>query len=144
MQPALILLPAIALAGWTMLVLLLIPYRRFKAAHRGEVKVQDFEFGEADCVPGYVSLANRNYMNLLELPTLFYFISLVYFLLQEFSVLALGLAWLYVLLRLCHSFVHLSYNNVMHRLSFFAASNLVLLAYLATLAFVLVGQVVAN
>jgi hypothetical protein len=30
-------------------------------------------------------------------------------------------------LRIAHSMVHLSYNNVVHRLSLFAASNLVLM-----------------
>ena len=36
------------------------------------------------------------------------------------------LAWVYVGLRVLHSIVHLTYNNVMHRLTIFAASNAVL------------------
>jgi hypothetical protein len=39
------------------------------------------------------------------------------------------LAWVYVGLRAIHSLVHLSYNNVIHRLSVFTASN-VLLAFM--------------
>jgi hypothetical protein len=38
------------------------------------------------------------------------------------------LAWLYVALRAAHSLVHLTYNKVFHRLSVYAASNVVLLA----------------
>jgi hypothetical protein len=37
----------------------------------------------------------------------------------------MGLAWTYVALRLGHSLVHLSYNNVLHRLVLFAVSNIV-------------------
>jgi hypothetical protein len=34
--------------------------------------VEDFKFGESARVPGNVSVPNRNLMNLLELPVLFY------------------------------------------------------------------------
>lgn len=40
----------------------------------------------------------------------------------------LALAWAYVACRALHSLIHLTYNNVVHRLATFAASNLVLLA----------------
>ena len=36
------------------------------------------------------------------------------------------LAWIYVGLRAAHSVVHLTYNNVVHRLAVYAASALVL------------------
>lgn len=39
----------------------------------------------------------------------------------------MALAWLYVALRAAHSVVHLSYNNVYHRLAVYAASTVVLL-----------------
>jgi len=38
------------------------------------------------------------------------------------------LAWGYVALRIAHSAIHLTYNNVFHRLSAFAASNVLLVA----------------
>jgi len=41
----------------------------------------------------------------------------------------LGVAWLYVALRVVHSVIHLTYNRVMHRLIPFAISNVVLIAY---------------
>jgi hypothetical protein len=44
------------------------------------------------------------------------------------DALAVNLAWGYVALRALHSLIHLSYNNVIHRLSFFALSNFVLMA----------------
>jgi hypothetical protein len=128
MHQANILYPMIALAGLTFTVLALIPFQRFRAAGRKQVSVDDFKFGESASVPPEVSIPNRNYMNLLELPTLFYAVCLAMFVTQTVTSLALGLSWLYVALRTLHSLVHLSYNNVFHRLLFFALSNFVLIA----------------
>ena len=38
----------------------------------------------------------------------------------------LWLAWTYVALRVAHSLIHLTTNNVMHRLTLFGISNVVL------------------
>jgi len=76
-------------------------------------------------VPGFVSLANRNYMNLLEMPVLFYVICLMLFVSGEVDQTFLYLAWGYVGLRVLHSLVHVTYNNVLQRLTLFAASNVV-------------------
>lgn len=118
--------PMGALVGLTFAVLLLIPYARFRAAFRGEVKAKDFRYGESANVPGVVSLPNRNLMNLLELPILFYVVCIAFYVTRTVDDAAIVLAWLYVALRGAHSFVHLSYNNVFHRLAVYAASNVVL------------------
>jgi hypothetical protein len=121
-----ILLPVMALVGLTFIVLLQIPYRRFKAGFNGLVTGDDFKLGESKRVPDYVVLANRNFMNLLELPVLFYFICILFYILEAVEIKVLVLAWGYVLLRFLHSGIHLSYNNISHRLIAFALSNVVL------------------
>lgn len=118
-----ILLPAMTLAGWTLCVVLLIPRRRFKAARAGHVTAHDFKYGESSRVPLGVSIPNRNLMNLLEVPVLFYFVTIVAFVTQLADPVAVVLAWVYVGLRVLHSLIHLTYNNVMHRLVAYAASN---------------------
>jgi len=123
-----ILYPMVALAGLTFVVLLLIPIARFRAAWRGQVTAADFRYGESPNVPGQVSLPNRNLMNLLELPVLFYVVCLAFYVTGKLDAAALYLAWAYVGLRAAHSVIHLTYNNVFHRLSAFAASNVVLVA----------------
>jgi len=123
-----ILYPMVALAGLTFVVLLLIPIARFRAAWRGRVTAADFRYGESPNVPGQVSLPNRNLMNLLELPVLFYVVCLAFYVTGKLDAAALYLAWAYVGLRAAHSVIHLTYNNVFHRLSAFAASNVVLVA----------------
>lgn len=134
-----LLAPVAALIGWTLLVLLLIPIRRFAAVHRREVTAGDFRYGESARVSGAVSLPNRNYMNLLEAPVLFYVCCLALDLLGAATPLATGLAWGYVGLRLLHSVVHIGYNNVMHRLGVFATSNVVLLLLWLQLVAALAG-----
>lgn len=122
------LYPLFALAVWTFLILLLVAVRRLGAGFAGRVHVSDFRFGESTKVPPDVSLPNRNYMNLLELPVLFYVMGLLCYATGQHSPLQLGLAWAYVGLRVVHSLIHLSYNNVYHRLVAFVLSNGVLLA----------------
>src|SRR3954463_11406171 len=122
-----ILLPMGGLALLTFAVLLLIPFRRFRAAFAGQVGAGDFRYGESARRPGEVSIPNRNYMNLLELPTLFYVVCVLNYVTSPMvSAGTLALAWLYVGFRTLHSLIHLTYNNVMHRLALFVASNLVL------------------
>lgn len=126
MEPTEIFLPMSALALLTLSVLLLIPFKRFKAAFARQVTVDDFRFGESAKVPGDVSLPNRNLMNLLELPVLFYVLCLTAFVTEHVTSTLVVMAWIYFSLRLCHSMVHLTYNNVYHRLTLFALSNFLL------------------
>ena len=118
-----IFLPMAVLALWTLQVLLLIPVARFRAGRARQVSVEDFRYGESARVPDAVRLPNRNFMNLLEVPVLFYVAGFMAFLMQQADGLVVGLSWAFVALRVGHSLVHLSYNNVVHRLSLFALSN---------------------
>lgn len=129
MPQEMIFAPMGAMALLTFVVLGFIPARRFRAAFAGRVTADDFKFGESAAVPGDVSIPNRNYMNLLELPTLFYVAGLMYYVAGRLDQTALVVAWVYVALRAVHSAIHLSYNNVRHRLVAFALSNFVLLAF---------------
>ena len=121
-----ILWPMGGLALLTFIVLLLIPVRRFRAAFAGKVTPADFKLGESANVPAYTSLANRNYMNLLELPVLFYVICLMYYVTDRVDVLNYRLAWAYVGFRALHSVIHVTFNHVFTRLTVFVLSNITL------------------
>lgn len=118
--------PVFLLAGWTVLVLIGVGASRVRAGLQGRVRPEDFAMGESAAVPDAVRRVNRNYMNLLELPVLFYAIALIAFVTGQASPLVVGLAWCYTGLRISHSLIHLSYNRVIHRLIVFATSNVVL------------------
>ena len=127
MNPQLIFAPMGALAAITFLVLLLIPLRRIPAARKGEVAPDDFALGESANVPPNIAIVNRAYMNLLEAPVLFYVVCLMAFVGDRVTQPFLIGAWTYVALRAGHSFVHIVYNNVLHRLTFFGLSNVALI-----------------
>jgi hypothetical protein len=129
MPQELIFAPLGAMALLTFIVLGFIPARRFRAVFAGRVDRDDFKFGESAAVPGDVAIPNRNYMNLLELPMLFYVGGLMYYVAGRLDQTALVVAWAYVALRAIHSVIHLTYNDVIHRLTVFALSNFVLMAF---------------
>jgi len=127
MQPEAIFEPVIVLVLLTLAVLGYTGYKRFGAGFAGRVKAHDFRYGENANVPPDVAVANRNFMNLLEAPVLFYTFCIAAYVTHQAGVWAVSLAWLYVALRIVHTFIHLSYNKILHRFSSYAVSNLVLL-----------------
>jgi hypothetical protein len=129
MSQELIFAPMGAMAFLTFVVLGFIPARRFRSVFAGEVTPDDFKLGESARVPAHVAVTNRNFMNLLELPMLFYVAGLMYYVAGRVDQTALAVAWTYVGLRAAHSAIHLSYNKVTHRLVAYALSNFALMAF---------------
>ncbi|QNN56116.1 MAPEG family protein [Diaphorobacter ruginosibacter] len=121
-----ILWPAFALAGWTLCMILLLAFRRVRAVQLRVARLGQFALGEAGELPTHVALVNRNYMNLLEMPVLFYTVCVLSFAAGITGWPLVGLAWAYVALRMLHSLVHVTYNRILHRFALFAASNVVL------------------
>lgn len=127
MSGFLILQPAAVLALLTLTVLLMLPIRVFKAQFAKKVSLQDdFKYGVSADAPAEISVLNRNYINLLEAPILFYVASLLIFVTHKADTTFLYLAWTYVGLRILHSTIHLTYNRVLHRGLIFGASVSVL------------------
>jgi hypothetical protein len=71
--------------------------------------------------------ASNNLKNLFELPVLFYAAVLLSLVLMIQDPALVRLAWGFVLLRIVHSAVHCTYNNVTHRFIAYALSSLFLL-----------------
>lgn len=120
--------PMAVLAFWTFAVLLLIPFQRFRAAFAGKLSAEDFKYGESGNVSGDVSIPNRAMMNLLELPVLFYVVCLMFYVSNRVDVVVIEVCWTYVAFRVAQTLIHLSYNNVLHRLTMFAVSNFILIS----------------
>jgi hypothetical protein len=129
MSQELIFAPLGAMALLTFIVLGFIPATRFRAVFARIVTADDFKLGESARVPPNVAVTNRNYMNLLELPMLFYVAGLMYYVAGRVDQTVLVVAWAYVALRAIHSAIHLSYNDVRQRLVAFGLSNFVLMAF---------------
>jgi len=127
MRAEAIFLPVCILALWTGAVLTMTGLRRILAVRAGRITSDAFRLGESPEVPADVSLPNRNLMNLLEMPTLFYVVCIAAYVTHRVTPLMGILAWVYVGLRLAHSAIHLTANRVSVRLLAFALSNFVLL-----------------
>lgn len=82
----------------------------------------------------------NNFMNLLEMPVLFYLAVLVSLMLLVQDQVLVVLSWIYVVLRTGHSFIQCTYNRVMHRFLVYFASCLVLLLIWLRLAIYIVMQ----
>lgn len=128
MDPSLtpILRPMTALVLLTFIVSLVLPYHRVKAGLQRRVVLDDFKYGESENVPDHVRIPNRNLMNLLEMPLLFYVACITLYVTKSVDPVDVNLAWLYVGLRTAHSIVHLGYNKLLHRIAMYALSNAVL------------------
>jgi hypothetical protein len=134
-KQTLILFPMLALMGWTFAVMFLMGYRRIGAVQAKRVHPREFAMGESAAVPADVTIVNRHYMNLLEIPLVFYAVCITLYVTQQVDTVALALAWLYVALRLAHSAVHLGANRLVNRLATFASSNFTLMGLWGYLVF---------
>lgn len=74
-----------------------------------------------------VAAASDNFKNQFELPMLFFIAILTALILVIHNPLLNSLALAFVLLRIVHSFVHITYNKVMHRFAAYALSSFALI-----------------
>ena len=128
-----------ALVGMTFLVTLRLLAVRAAAVKQGQVHMSYFRAMQGEAQPEAAAATGRALGNLFEVPPLFYVACV--------AVLALGkvdsgfvlLAWAFVLCRAIQALIHLSYNNVTHRLSAYFAGWLALLGLWGRLLMVVAG-----
>jgi hypothetical protein len=121
-----LLMPMATLALWTLNVLTFTEIQRLIAINAGRVKLEDFRYGDGPKVPADIAVGNRNYMNLLESPVLFYVAALAAMQLGGADVWMVRLAWAFVALRIAHSAIHLINKAFIPRIVAFVASLIVL------------------
>ena len=139
MNQTVILWPVIAQVVLVFVVYVVLGIRRADAVKSGAVKVGQFKTRTKE--PDVSATAANNILNQFELPVLFYVGCLALLLTTGVSYLTLTLAWLFVLTRYCHAWVHLTSNYLRHRsMLFFAGAVLVALLWLC-LALKLAGVV---
>ena len=133
-----LLLPLLAQVALTFIVMINMYRKRVSEMKTKQIHPQQIKtrYKSKALLTDSASAAD-NYSNLFELPSLFYLaIILTLTLLVQDSILVV-LAWLFVFSRYLHSFIHVSYNNVMHRFSVFIFSSFVLLAYWVRLGWII-------
>jgi hypothetical protein len=119
--------PMLAMFLWTFLIVLRNVQVRVSAVLNGQLTAEYFELFRGS-EPSKVILTTGNHLkNLTEFPPLFYIVALIVMMTNHTDVMFITLAWSYVLLRICHTIVHLTINKIIPRFLLFILSNIVLL-----------------
>lgn len=128
--------PMLAMVVLTAIVVGVLAKRRLGAAKSGQTTELGYfkTFQGASPEPEPVQQAQRNMINLFEMPVLFFPACLAAMILGKSDMVTVGLAWGFVALRALHSVVHLTGNDVMTRFKLFFASNFVLIALWVSVA----------
>ncbi len=131
---------------WPVLVMVLLTLGIY--VHLIRVKIRAIKAGQVnkerralheDAWPESVLQINNNIRNQFELPVLFYVISFALWALEAVGIVALVAAWLFVLSRIVHAFIHLGSNSLANRRRAFTVGWWILLAMALLAVWQLVG-----
>ena len=108
----------------------------------GAAKRQDIALREPNW-PAHTRQVSHAYSNQLELPVLFYVLTILAYFTHHAGTLFVILAWIFVAFRLLHAYVHVTSNKVNIRGPLFGISAVVLaIIWLIFMVQVLTGTVV--
>ncbi|WAJ72108.1 MAPEG family protein [Catenovulum adriaticum] len=103
-------------------------YVRVNSVKKGLLKPRYFLLMQDNEPPENVIKTSRNFSNQFEMPMLFYVISTLILVTQTVTEFTITLAWLFVIFRSIHAWIHLTYNHLLHRIIAFWLANIVVLA----------------
>jgi len=135
-----ILLPMLAMVALTFVVWVRLYLVRVREMRARRIHPQSVATSRKRAELLDDTTAADNFVNLFELPVLFYLLCLVLLVLQFDNVWFVYGAWLYVILRAAHSAIQCTYNKVMHRFRVYFASSVVLIALWVGLALRVLGS----
>ncbi|GGA77817.1 membrane protein [Brucella endophytica] len=93
--------------------------RRVKAVKTGVARAGDFKLPFTEPAPSATAI--RNLANQFELPVLFYVVCLSLYVLNGATLIAVLLAWAFVISRILHAGVHVTSNDLRLRRPLFIA-----------------------
>jgi hypothetical protein len=121
------LLPVFVLVFMTLILLLMTAVRRVSNLRSGEVRADDIALGQPGW-PEKTTQYGNAFKNQLELPVLFYVLIAFILITRAGDLLLLVLAWIFVLLRIAHAYIHTTNNVVLLRGRVYGGGIVVLLA----------------
>jgi len=128
--------PVFAMFFWMALMLFYLAYIRIKAVKGREVRFSQFKLQEG--MPEKIQQVSNNVNNLFQAPILFFIGCLFLFVLDKVTPFNLFLSWGFVLLRMVHSWVHITENDVNLRFFSYALGIIFLIVIYAGLFFDLI------
>lgn len=120
------LYPLFAMVIVTFVVAIHLLRLRVTAVKAGAVRLSQFRLNNSE-VPDAMAQAARNYENLFEVPMLFYVAGALAIALGIQTPAMIITAWIFVLARIIHSWIHLTGNNVIHRMRAYMLGNICVL-----------------
>lgn len=132
-NPNLILYPVFAMFYLTAGVLTYMGITRFSAVRQRTMNAEFYKTYDKGEEPEQMRKITRNFVNLFEVPVLFYVGVILTYVSHEVSYWMIGCAWAYVALRYVHSYVHLTSNRVLTRFRIYISSGVVLLVMWSSL-----------
>jgi hypothetical protein len=123
MSATLMFWPMLAMAALTATAWAIMGRRRLAAVRARDMRLGDFSGTAEIAMSPAVSVSTRHFANHFEVPLLFHAICLAHIALAAGGWLALGAAWLFVVLRALHMREHLGRNDIMTRFNLYAAST---------------------
>jgi hypothetical protein len=121
-----ILLPMFVQVLLTFVLLFWTIGLRLQALRRGQVRPEAISLREANWPPRVIQLGNA-FHNQLELPILFYVVMLLGLQTRTLDLFILVLAWMFVIARIVHAWIHVTRNQLEHRTPVFLVSAIALL-----------------
>ncbi len=122
-----ILYPVFAQIILTFILLLAMGRARSTALYAREVRYSDIALDSSQWPDGARKLANC-YSNQFELPQIFYVLCLIALATANADYLMVVLAWLFVVSRVVHAYIHTTSNIVLRRGAVFAVGFLIVAA----------------
>lgn len=120
-----VLLPVFVQVLLTFVLLFRMGYLRVTTIRSGEVKMKDIALREPNWTPRTLQVANA-FHNQLELPLLFYVLTVLVLITRQADIAFVTLAWIFVVLRVLHAWIHVTSNHVRRRAVAFMAGAMVL------------------
>lgn len=119
--------PVVALAAWSMVMLLWLYATRIPAMSQAKVRPGQATKAQMDALAPWAVNPANNYSHLMEQPTVFYAVCFALHLLDQANDVNIGLAWLYVATRIVHSVFQATLNIIVIRFLIFSVSSIVLI-----------------
>jgi len=99
---------------------------RRKGAFAGDIKVSRFKTMNLEGIDEKYVTPGNSYNNQFQMPMLFIIFVLFALQLEQVDTFFICASWAFVALRYAHAYIHLTYNNVIHRLMCFGSGVLIL------------------
>ena len=103
----------------------MLAYQRVTVLKSGEVRGSKITLREPNW-PDHATQYSNNYLSQFELPVLFYVLMILLLITRQADFILVTLAWIFVVTRIAHAWVHLTSNNLNLRGPLFSLGVLVL------------------